>query len=228
MTAGEQVEKVAKALFAWDIQEHEEPRPTWEGSEGMREVFRSGATVAIAAMQPEPVTNECAVRASELDTFARFAKRLYPPSLVPRAVIIADLAEHAARHRRGTCDHPTPTPQADVLAEVRTQALKDAADDLDHLQFAHDVAECAGHVEGEVGRSEAIGNWLSVCDDPQTWLRHRAGDTLIPDAFVPLTVGTILCADGLHEECHDHESCQCGCHMTITPGAILDKHEANS
>ena len=54
MTAGEQVEKVAKALFAWDIQEHEEPRPTWEGSEGLRKVFRSGAAVAIAAMQPEP------------------------------------------------------------------------------------------------------------------------------------------------------------------------------
>ena len=54
MTAGEQVEKVAKALFAWDTQEHEDPRPTWEGSEGLREVFRSGAAVAIAAMQPTP------------------------------------------------------------------------------------------------------------------------------------------------------------------------------
>ena len=82
-------------------------------------VARVAARAAVAAMKPEPVTNECAVRASELDTFVRFAKRLYPSSFVPRAVTIADLEEYAARHRRGTCDHPTLAPQAEVLAEVR-------------------------------------------------------------------------------------------------------------
>jgi len=50
---------------------------------------------------------------------------------VPRAVTIADLEEYAARHRRGTCDHPTLTPQAaperderDALENVLAEALK--------------------------------------------------------------------------------------------------------
>ena len=107
MTAAEQVERVARALHADACNDgacYHTP------GEWVRD-----ARVAIAAMQPAPVTNECAVRASELDTFVRFAKRLYPSSFVPRAVTIADLEEHAARHRRGTCDHPTLAPQAEVL-----------------------------------------------------------------------------------------------------------------
>ena len=111
----------------------------------------------------------------------------------------------------------TPGPDVHALAEVRAKVLRDAADDLDQLQSSHDVAECAGYVEGEVGRAEAIENWLSVCDDPQTWLRGRAGGALIPDVLVPLTMGTAECADGLHEDCHAHETCQCGCHMNTTP-----------
>ena len=109
MTADEQVKKVAKAI-AMEIWEE------WPEGAGAREICNNAAQAAIAAMKPGPVTNECAVRASELDTFVRFAKRLYPSSFVPRAVTIADLEEYAARHRRGTCDHPTLAPQAEVRA----------------------------------------------------------------------------------------------------------------
>ena len=49
-----ELERVARALFEWDIHEHSDPKPTWDDSEGMREIFMSGATVAIAAMTPAP------------------------------------------------------------------------------------------------------------------------------------------------------------------------------
>ena len=136
MTAGEQVEKVAKALFAWDIQEHEDPRPTWEGSEGMRKVFRSGATVAIAAMQPEPVTvttveelralpDGTAVLLPNGDMARRWHFRDGSPGL---KLILADLGRQGdlslsfgwpgvnyESYLPATVLHPVPTPQAEVL-----------------------------------------------------------------------------------------------------------------
>ena len=219
MTADEQVERVALALSVASAPEYSD---IWETSdEESRDVWRRSARAAIAAMTLTPQVVETAAThlcgescRHRSDCGLHNAPACYEPG-------------NDAMSDTHDCD-PPPTPQADVLAEVEAQSLKDAADELDRLQSSHDIAECAGHVEGEVGRGEAIDNWISVCEDPQTWLRHRAGDALAPDAFVPLTIGTILCADGLHEECHDHESCQCGCHMTITPGAILDSHEAKS
>ena len=127
MTAGEQVERVARALFAWDIQEHEEPRPTWEGSEGLRKVFRSGAAVAIAAMQPEPVTDaECDERdaledvlAEALKTSAAHRIREVDDNEDTEYIAVDDVLPIVFGALRSW---PPPTPQADVLAEVRSWA----------------------------------------------------------------------------------------------------------
>jgi len=55
-----ELERVARALFEWDIHEHSDPKPTWDDSEGMRVIFREGAAVAIAAMTPTPQVVETA------------------------------------------------------------------------------------------------------------------------------------------------------------------------
>ncbi|GAA1788045.1 hypothetical protein [Agromyces lapidis] len=45
------VEKVAIAIFQWDIEEHDEPKPIWTGlNDVQRDVWRSGATAALDAL----------------------------------------------------------------------------------------------------------------------------------------------------------------------------------
>ena len=127
MTAGEQVERVARALFAWDIQEHEDPRPTWEGSEGLREVFRSGATVAIAAMQPTP---QAAPERDERDALEGVLAEALKTSAAHRIREVDDTedTEYIAVDDvlpivfSALRSWPHPAPQADVLAEVRAWA----------------------------------------------------------------------------------------------------------
>jgi len=62
--------------------------------------------------------------------------------------------------------------------------------------------------------------WNDMGGAEPTWERANLEvaieDALGHDALVPLTMGTAECADGLHEDCHAHETCQCGCHMNTT------------
>lgn len=45
------VEKVAIAIFQWDIEEQDEPKPIWTGlNDVQRDVWRSGATAALDAL----------------------------------------------------------------------------------------------------------------------------------------------------------------------------------
>jgi hypothetical protein len=46
----EQVEKAAKGMFLWDIEDHPEPKPTWELlTEEQRGIWRSGALATFRA-----------------------------------------------------------------------------------------------------------------------------------------------------------------------------------
>lgn len=40
-------DKIARALFAWDVEHHAEPKPTWDQ---MRHVFESGADAVLAVV----------------------------------------------------------------------------------------------------------------------------------------------------------------------------------
>lgn len=44
------------------------------------------------------------------------------------------------------------------------------------IHQAHDIAECAGYVEGETGRQECIDQWIALCEEPDAWLRELADD----------------------------------------------------
>jgi len=78
--SNEQVERVARALFEWDIHEHSDPKPTWDDSEGMREMFMSGATVAIAAMTPTPQVVDSTCTCPSGDGSLRWPCPQHPPT----------------------------------------------------------------------------------------------------------------------------------------------------
>lgn len=61
-------------------------------------------------------------------------------------------------------------------AKVRADALREAAWRLEEMESAHNVAECAAYVEGEVGRQECIDRWIAACEEPHTWLLERADE----------------------------------------------------
>lgn len=50
LVTDEMVEAAARELFEWDVEEHPDPRPTWERlTEGQRDVWRSGARATLTA-----------------------------------------------------------------------------------------------------------------------------------------------------------------------------------
>ena len=50
LVTDEMVEAAARELFEWDVEEHPDPRPAWEGlTEGQRDVWRSGARATLTA-----------------------------------------------------------------------------------------------------------------------------------------------------------------------------------
>jgi len=67
------VEAAARDLFAWDVEEHDDPAPTWEDlNEAQRDVWRSGAQAALTAPLPFlRETWEAPIRAL-VDEFASF------------------------------------------------------------------------------------------------------------------------------------------------------------
>lgn len=62
-----------------------------------------------------------------------------------------------------------------VADDLRAEgALHAALYDLEITQSNHDVAECAAPVPGEVGRQDAIDEWISICEEPVEWMRKFA------------------------------------------------------
>lgn len=62
----------------------------------------------------------------------------------------------------------------DLRAEGAAEALHAALYDMEITQSGHDVAECAAPVPGEVGRQDAIDEWISICEEPVEWMRKFA------------------------------------------------------
>ena len=66
------------------------------------------------------------------------------------------------------------------LAEQLRKAARIERERIAHLaesiRSAHDIAECAAPVEGETGRQECIDQWISICEEPDAWLRDLADD----------------------------------------------------
>lgn len=60
------------------------------------------------------------------------------------------------------------------MQEREAAVIAGLAELLYEYQNSHDVAECAAHVEGEVGRQEAMENWERVTDEPAEWLREQS------------------------------------------------------
>ena len=62
----------------------------------------------------------------------------------------------------------------DLRAEGAAEALHAALYELEVTQSSHDEAECAAPVPGEVGRQDAIDEWISICEEPVEWMRKFA------------------------------------------------------
>ena len=89
----------------------------------------------------------------------------------------------------------TPTPAVDVSSAVLLWAERFLPGDRWDAEDMRDLhAALGGTVEANPDR-----------------IRARA------ERLVPLTRGTIKCAEGNHDTCFAHEACQCGCHMSTTP-----------
>lgn len=58
----------------------------------------------------------------------------------------------------------------DLRAEGAAEALHAAIYDLEITKSNHDVAEYAAPVPGEVGRQDAIDEWISICEEPVEWM----------------------------------------------------------
>lgn len=69
---------------------------------------------------------------------------------------------------------------AEELRQAKEQGARTERERIAHLaesiRSAHDIAECAAPVEGETGRQECIDQWISICEEPDTWLRELADD----------------------------------------------------
>lgn len=62
------------------------------------------------------------------------------------------------------------------LNMLLASSLRMAACELESTIAAGDVAECAGHVPGEVGRASAVDARDEIHEDPAGWLRKRADE----------------------------------------------------
>lgn len=66
------------------------------------------------------------------------------------------------------------------IRQAKEQGARTERERIAHLaesiRSAHDIAECAAPVEGETGRQECIDQWISICEEPDTWLRDLADD----------------------------------------------------
>lgn len=63
------------------------------------------------------------------------------------------------------------------LGEARSleSAMVRVADLMDEVQSRADIAECAAHFAGEVGRQAVIDSCEAMHEDPGWWLRTKTG-----------------------------------------------------
>jgi len=82
----------------------------------------------------------------------------------------------------------------------------------DEMEAAQFFGESGAYAPPEPGPDECL------CGGADGVTDQKCPACVRRDVLVPLTMGTIVCADGHHDICVDHETCQCGCHMNTTPG----------
>ncbi|MGP9727926.1 hypothetical protein [Glutamicibacter sp. AOP3-A1-12] len=60
------------------------------------------------------------------------------------------------------------------MQEREAAVIAGLAELLDEYRSSHDVAECAGYVDGETGRQAVIDKWESITEEPAEWLREQS------------------------------------------------------